>query len=143
MGGLNAHSNQYWKGNGGQVWLNDVVWDRLKSFELKLIPEWEEVPDGMTTKRVLLGMMVEGSFVYRKTDLNYNNIITEIAEYYMKGIIPDVSLIVKDENVATGTTQRFKVTNLTFDEVDIISWEEKALTEIELAFVAEKVVPLE
>lgn len=132
-------SNQYWNGSNGNVWLNDKVFEKVKGFEIKMIPEWEDVPNGLSTERVLLGYSYEGKFAYRKTDGNCNTAIDLLFEEYSKGIVPDVSLVGKAFNGATKKTQRIKASGITFDELVLQQWEEKSVSELELTFKASSV----
>lgn len=131
-------SNQYWTGNGN-IWVNDREWDKIKSFECKATYEWEDVPSGMTTDRVLMGVAYEGSFSYRKTDKNYNTAMDLIFEEYSKGNVPSVTINSKAYNKATGKTQRIKIKNITFDELMLQQWEEKSVIEMEMPFKASDV----
>ena len=143
MSNANNRSNNYWNGSNGDLWVNDADWDKVKSFALKMILEWEDVPNGMGTDRVLLGYSYEGAFTYRKTDKNYNKAIDLLFAEYAAGRVPDVSIVSKAYNKATGKRQRIKVTGITFDEVDLQNWEEKTVGEIEMPFKASDVEILE
>ena len=132
-------SNNYWNGSNGDLWVNDETWDKTKSFEVKMLLEWEDVPNGMGTDRVLLGHAYEGAFAYRKSDKNYNKAIDLLFAEYAAGRVPDVSLVSKAYNRATGKTQRIRVTGITFDEIALQNWEEKTVGEIEMPFKASNV----
>lgn len=134
-----SKGNQYWNGSNGNLWVNDSTWDKVKSFDLKMMPEWEDIPDGMSTVRTLVGYSYEGSFSYRKSDSNYNAAIDLLFREYSQGRIPNVSIVSKVFNRATGKTQRIKATGITFDELDLQSWEERAPGEVEMPFKAENV----
>lgn len=134
-----SNGNQYWNGSNGQIWVNDKTWDKVKSFEVKMNMEWEDIPNGLSTERVLMGYSYEGSFVYRKSDDNYNTAIDLLFNNYSKGEIPDVSIIGKSYNKVSGKTQRIKISGITFDEIMLQKWEEKSITEGELAFKASSV----
>lgn len=129
-------SNQYWNGTNGNIWVNDMAFDKVKSFEVKMTIEWEDIPNGLSTERVLMGYNYEGSFAYRKTDKNYKTAIDLLFEEYSSGRVPDVSIVSKAYNHATGKTQRIKISGITFDEITLQKWEEKTIGEEELAFKA-------
>lgn len=134
-----SNSNTYWNGSNGDLWVNDEAWDKVKSFEVRMILEWDDVPNGMKTVRNLLGYTYEGNFTYRKSDKNYNKAIDLLFEEYRAGRVPDVSIVGKAYNRATGKTQRIRVTGITFDEVALQNWEERTTTEIEMSFQASEV----
>lgn len=132
-------SNQYWNGSNGDLWVNDEVWDKVRSFEVRMVLEWENIPNGMKTERALMGYNYEGSFTYRKSDRNYNKAIDLLFEEYRAGRVPDVTIVGKAYNRATGKTQRIRITGITFDEVMLQNWEERTATEIEMPFQASDV----
>ena len=131
-------SNQYWTGNGN-IWVDDAEFEKVKSFELKMTMEWEDVPNGLTTERVLLGYGYEGNFAYRKTDKNRRTIMDKIFAEYSAGRTPDVTIVGKAYNKASGKTERVKVSGITFDELTLQNWEEKSVVEQEIAFKASHV----
>lgn len=134
-----SNSNQYWNGSNGDLWVNDSIWDKVKSFEVKMLMEWEDVPNGLKTDRALMGFNYEGNFSYRKSDKNYNQAIDLLFAEYAAGRVPDVSIVSKAYNRATGKTQRIKVTGITFDEVTLQNWEERTVSEVEMPFFASNV----
>lgn len=134
-----SNSNQYWNGSNGDLWVNDEVWDKVKSFEVRMVLEWEDVPNGMQTDRTLMGYSYEGSFSYRKSDRNYNKAIDLLFAEYKAGRVPEVTIVGKAYNRATGKTQRIRVTGITFDELTLQNWEERTVTEIEMPFKASNV----
>lgn len=140
---MNERSNMYWNGSNGKLWVNDETWDKVKAFEVKMLLEWEDVPNDQTTDRVLMGHAYEGSFTYRKSDNNYNKATDLLFESYSKGIVPDVSIIGKAYNKATGKRSRVKISNITFDEVTLQKWEERNVEEVEMPFKASVVEILE
>lgn len=130
------NQNLYWKGRDGNLWVNDEAFEKVKEFECKMTMEWEDVPDGMTKDRVLMGYAVEGSFTYRKTDNNHAIILDLILDNYIKGIVPDVNIIGKAFNGATNVTERLKISGITFDELQLQKWGEKSLVEVQIPFKA-------
>lgn len=136
------NSNNYWTGSNGNLWVNDSEFDKVKSFECKMTIEWEDVPNGLTTDRVLMGYAYEGTFSYRKTDKNHSVVMDLIFTDYSNGVVTDVSIIGKAFNKATNKVERIKITGITFDELQIQKWEEKSLVEVEMPFKASKVEKL-
>ena len=136
MSTANSRSNQYWNGSNGQIWLDDSEFDKVKSYEIKMTIEWEDIPAGLRQDRMLLGYEYEGSFAYRKSDKNHRSLMDKVFESYAKGIVPEVSIVGKAFNKATGITERIKAIGITFDELTIMNWEEKSATEVEVPFKA-------
>lgn len=136
-------ANQYWNGSNGNIWVNDSEWDKVKSFEVKMVIEWEDVPNGLSTDRVMLGYAFEGQFSYRKTDDNYNRAMDLLFEEYSQGRVPDVSIVGKAYNRKSGKTQRIKISDITFDEIMLQQWEEKSVVEMEMPFKAGNVEVLQ
>lgn len=140
---MDARSNQYWNGSNGEIWVNGVEVDKIKSFELNMTVEWEDVPVDLTTDRVLLGYSYEGNLSYRKADSNYNLAMNTLFESYQKGVVPEVSIVAKAYNRASGNTQRIKISGITFDNLPIQQWEEKSVVEIDMDFKAHSVEVLQ
>lgn len=134
-----SKGNTYWNGSNGNIWVNDSEWDKVKSFEVKMAMEWEDIPSGMTTDRMLTGYAYEGMFSYRKSDSNYNKAIDLLFAEYSAGRVPNVTIVGKAFNRATGKTQRIRVSNITFDELVLQSWEERTPGEMEMPFKASEV----
>src|SRR5690625_144144 len=109
-----SNSNEYWNGSNGDLWVNDEAWDKVMNFEVKMMLEWEDIPNGMTTDRALLGMNYEGSFTYRKSDKNYNKAMDLLFDEYSQGRVPEVNIVGKAYNRATGKTQRIRISGITF-----------------------------
>lgn len=135
----NARSNQYWNGSNGEIWVNSVALDKVESFEITQEVEWEEIPAGLSDDRMLLGYSYTGSLTYRKTDKNYNSAIELLFQSYQQGIVPDVTIVAKAFNRASGKTQRIEITGITFDSLPIQEWEAKSSVEISLDFSAYEV----
>lgn len=129
-----AEGNKYWNGSNGRIWCNDTLWDAVSSFEGKVEWEFEEVPDGMSYVQVPIGYKVSGSIKMRKTD---SKVLKLAAEDYKHGIVPDIKLVGKAMNVATGQVERVAYTGVTFDETTLTNFEEKKVMEIEVPFKAE------
>lgn len=143
MATMDAISNQYWNGSNGEIWVNGVSLDKIKSFEINMAVEWEDVPNQLTTDRVLLGYGYEGNLSYRKTDSNYNSAIELLFSSYQNGVVPEVTIIGKAFNRASGNTQRIRISGITFDNLPIQSWEEKSVVEIDMDFKASTVEVLQ
>lgn len=137
-----AASNEYWVGSNGTIWINDKEHVKTSSFEAKMVFEWEDVPNGLRTERVLLGYGHEGSFKYRMTDSNASTLTDLLLDSMSKGVVPDISIVCKATNKASGKTERYKFTGITFDELPIQNWEEKTVVEKEFAFKADECIKL-
>lgn len=136
MSTANSRSNQYWNGSNGQLWANDREFDKVKEFEIKMMLEWEDIPDGMKTDRMLLGTGYEGKFSYRKSDTNHKTVLDLAFEDLSNGIVPEISLVGKAFNRTSGKTERVKIVGITFDELTIQNWSEKSSVEVEVPFKA-------
>lgn len=131
-------SNEYWTGNGN-MWMDDVEFEKIKSFEAEMEIEWEDVPEGLSTVRVMLGHSYSVKFAYRKTDKNSKVIMEKIFEEYVNGRTPEVKIVGKAYNKATGKTERIEVSGITFDKLTLQKWEEKSVVENEIEAKASKV----
>lgn len=140
---LNADSNQYWNGSNGEIWVNGTTLDKVYQFEIMQEITWEEVPSGLTEDRVLMGYSYTGSLTYRKTDKNYNSAMDLLFLDYQEGRVPDVRIVAKAFNRASGNTQRLEIAGITFDSLPLQAWEERSVSEVTLDFKAKDVRKLQ
>jgi hypothetical protein len=132
-------NNTYWNGSNGKLWLNDSTFEKVKSFALTMKIDWEEMSCGLATERTIKGYSYTGSFTYVKTDNNHTTILDTVFDDYSEGTITNITIIGKAYNPATSKTEKIKISGITFDELQLQKWEEKSITEVEMAFSASAV----
>lgn len=117
-------------GNDCMVWINNEIWDEIKSFEWKVTGNFEEVNflgDPRTYKKYM-GFDGEGTITMNKKKSRGAQLL---AEAYKTGIMPDVKIVTKTTNKSTGMSERAVFTGITFSEFGGKS-EAKGLSEEEL-----------
>jgi len=124
--------NQVVSGNDAMVWINNEIWDDISSVEHKITGEFEDVKflgDKRTYKKYL-GYTGEGT-------LNLNKVHSRgamiLGEAFKTGIMPEVKIILKIKNEATGRAERIALLDVTFTEFGA-STESKSIITEELPF---------
>lgn len=118
-------------GTNGSVYINNELIGDLKSIELKVTGNFEDVNvcGDPSTHSIYTGYTGEGSIVFYKTS---SRGITLLAEAYKTGIMPEVKIITKLEDKNTGKSERASVEEVVFTEFALAKFESKALVEEEL-----------
>lgn len=119
-------------GNDCMVWINNVIWDDIKSFEYKITGNFEDINflgDPRTHKKYT-GFDGEGTLTMNKTKSRGAQIL---AEAFKTGIMPDVKIVSKVMNQSTGTVERAVFSGIIFTEFGG-KYEAKGLSEEELPF---------
>lgn len=129
-----ANGNMYWNGSNGRCWISDELYSNVSSFEAKLTMEFEEINNGMETIKVPVGYKISGTVKLKKTGGETKKLLTADI---LKGIMPDIKIVSKTMNHATGQVERIAYRGVTFNDYDLGSFEEKKVGEIELPFDAE------
>lgn len=127
--------SQVLNGTYGEVWLNDEYMAEATSLEAKISLKKTEVN---MVGRLNPGQKVTGSENKGTLKMNHvtSNLKKTIAESLKKGKTPSFTLIsaLSDPDAIGGQTERVKLTGVTFDEVDLINFENGKLGEQSYAF---------
>ena len=126
-------TNRIMNGTFGDIWVNNIKYIDLKSFEAKATAEYEDVKlQGKLGKgRKYMGYEGAGSIVTHKV---YSRGARLMADAFKTGIMPDVKIISKLDDPAAFGAERVVYSGVTFDEVTLAKFESGALGEEELAF---------
>lgn len=119
-------------GNESVVWVNNEIWDDIKSIEFKMTGEFEDVTfmgDPRTHKKYL-GFTGEGTITTNKM---YSRGATLLGDAFKTGIMPDVKIVTKITNKSTGKSERIAISGITFSEFGG-STEAKTIASEELPF---------
>ena len=133
-----------YNGTNGTLWLStddmEIPVGSIQSFQLKQTNEWEDVNEAefYGKKKRLLGYELTGTISKYKVGIEMLNIMEE----YQKGNTPDISLIGTVRNPNTGGVQVVKIIGVTFNEGDILNFEQKTATREEIPFAAEEWKPI-
>lgn len=136
------NTNKVLTGTNGFVWLNGKLLANIKKCELKVTGSFEDVGfcgDGATYS-VYTGWSGEGSITLQKVD---SSILALLADAYKSGVMPDIKIVSKLTDRATGQSQRVAVEEVTFSEFHLMNIEQKALAEEEVPLKFAKYTVLE
>jgi hypothetical protein len=123
--------NRVLSGNEGEVWLNGDLLGDLKSIELKVTGNFEDVNfcgDNATYQRYM-GWTGEGSIKLQKSTSRGAKLL---ANAFKTGIMPDIKIITKLRDLNTGNAERVSVEDVTITEFMLTNFESKSLIEEEL-----------
>lgn len=124
-------------GTFGTLWVNNVKWQDIKSFEAKATANYEEVKISgkLGSSRKYMGYDGAGSITTHKI---YSRGAKLVAEGFKTGIMPDIKMISKLADPAAFGAERVVYTGVTFDEVTLSKFENNTPGEEELAFKFEE-----
>jgi len=124
-------ANKILSGNNGNVWFNGKLASTIKSIELKITCNFEEVTvcgeNGTYNKYT--GWAGEGTMTWNKID---STVISLLADAYKTGIMPDIKIVTKLTDKATGKSERAAVSDVVITEFFLAKFESKALIEEEI-----------
>ena len=132
---MGFNTNETLNGTDGKLWINDTLCSSIKSFTLKQKNVFESIDKAgqLTTSRRLVGIELTGTISKFKID----NSIAGIMKEYADGNAPEIKLIGLLENKTTGLMQRAIIKGVTFDELDIINFEQKKVIVEDIPYEAE------
>lgn len=132
---MGFNTNETLNGTDGKLWINDTLCASIKSFTLKQKNVFETIDKAgqLTTSRRLVGIELTGTISKFKID----NSIAGIMKEYADGNAPEIKLIGLLENKTTGLMQRAIIKGVTFDELDIINFEQKKVIVEDIPYEAE------
>lgn len=132
---MGFNTNETLNGTDGKLWINDTLCASIKSFTLKQKNVFETIDKAgqLTTSRRLVGIELTGTISKFKID----NSITGIMKEYADGNAPEIKLIGLLENKTTGLMQRAIIKGVTFDELDLINFEQKKVIVEDIPYEAE------
>ena len=130
------NKNRIINGSHGKVFLDGVKLSNAKSMEAKVSMNYEEIPqpESLTTGQRYMGYSIAGTIVLHKID---SFMADKLCEGIRSGVMPDATIISSLEDPAAYGYERVELTGVTFDELTLMKWENRTLTEEELPFKAE------
>jgi hypothetical protein len=116
--------NKILKGNSGNVWLNGKLMATLKNIELKVTGNFEDVNfcGDNATHSLYTGWSGEGSMSWGKID---STVLKLLADGYKTGNMPEIKIITKLTDQATGKSERAAVRNVIITEFFLAKFESK------------------
>jgi hypothetical protein len=118
-------------GNSGNVWFNGKLVTTIKSIELKISGNFEEVSvcGDPATYYEYTGFAGEGNMTWNKVD---STVLSIMADAYKSGVMPDIKIITKLTDKATGKSERTAVSNVVISEFFLAKFEAKGIIEEEI-----------
>lgn len=129
----NFNPNTIMNGTFGDVWVNNVKFMEIKSFEAKATGEYEDVniQGSLGKARKYMGFDGSGTMVCHKV---YSRGLSLLAEGFRTGKLPEIKMISKLEDPSALGAERIVYYGVTFDEITLAKFESKAVGEEELPF---------
>lgn len=123
--------NQILTGSAGNVWLQGKLLAQVKSIELKVSGNFDDINfcGDTATYSKFSGWNGEGTLTMYKID---STVLKLIADAYNSGDMPDIKIVTKLTNVKTGKSERVAVSGITITEFTLAKFEAKANVEEEL-----------
>lgn len=123
--------NQILTGSAGNVWLQGQLLAQVKSIELKVSGNFDDINfcGDTATYSKFSGWNGEGTLTMYKID---STVLKLIADAYNSGDMPDIKIVTKLTNVKTGKSERVAVSGITITEFTLAKFEAKANVEEEL-----------
>jgi len=118
-------------GTNGNVWFNGKLISTLKSIELKITGNFEEVSycGNFGTENIYTGWSGEGSITMGKID---STVISLLADAYKSGNMPELKIVTSLTDKATGKSERASVSGVIITEFYLAKFETKSIIEEEI-----------
>ena len=130
------NKNRIINGSHCKVFWDGVKLSNAKSMEAKTIMAYEEInqPGSLTTAQRYMGYSIAGTITLYKID---SFAAEKMVDAIKSGVMPESTIIAALEDPAAYGYERVELTGVTFDELTLMSWENRTLGEEELPFKAE------
>lgn len=134
-------TNETFNGTDGTLWVNNTPCMSIQQFVLKQTNIYEEIKKAnkLSKSRRLVGVEHKGTIQKYKVDNSFISLMKE----YKDGGEPEIKLIGKISNKATGITERVEVTGVTLDELNILDFEQQKVVTEEIPYEAEDWNPID
>ena len=122
-------------GTHGSLWINDEEIAELKSFQVKVEFQKEEVKTvgSMATDTKYMGYTVKGSLALHKVN---SRMIKNLSDGVKSGKMPKFTLMGKLADPDADGVERIAVKNVSFDDLTLMDWEVGAIGQSEHPFTA-------
>lgn len=133
-------TNKIIRGTNGRLWMNDKLLANVKSFECKLKLNYEDIDENGNPiqQRRYTGASIEGTMVLHKVD---SYVLKLMKDAVLSMDMPDINMVAKVSDPSVTGMERVKLSNVTFDEVGMASFENAKVGEESIPFRAGSYVP--
>lgn len=132
----NVKQNGFLSGTNSDVWVNGEKLTNVASYEAKVTGSFDDVDTvgSYATRQQYHGYKIEGTIVFHKLS---SSVMSKLAKAYKSGIMPEITIVSKQYDPATGAAERVAVTGVVFTEFSLAMLEAKSVTDEEFPFSAE------
>lgn len=133
-------TNKIIRGTNGRLWMNDKLLANVKSFECKLKLNYEDIDENGNPiqQRRYTGASIEGTMVLHKVD---SYVLKLMKDAVLSMDMPDINMVAKVSDPSVTGMERVKLSNVTFDEVGMASFENAKVGGESIPFRAGGYVP--
>lgn len=126
-------ANEVINGTFGAVWVNGQKFANIIQFESKLTFNYEEIniAGDPSTHQKFMGYSGEGTMTFHKVD---SSILKIVMSDLKKGKMPEIMMVGKVDDPAALGAERIQFNEVTFDEISLLKFENKALGSEEVPF---------
>lgn len=134
--------NEIINGTYGKVYINGNKFANIKTFEAKLVMQYEEVDiaEDPGKQQRYMGYSGEGTMTLHKVD---SGILKLVSEDIKAGKMPEIMMVGAVSDPSALGTERIQFDGVTLDEIMLLKFEQKTLTEEEVPFKFADFTPLE
>lgn len=125
--------NKILRGSYGKVWIDGELFANIKKFEAKVEAKYEdvEIAGQLGKKRRYVGFEGKGTATLHKID---SSIAKKLNQQFKTGDIMDSKMVVALDDPTAYGSERVEILEVTFDELTLMNFEQKAIIEEELPF---------
>lgn len=127
--------NKVLNGTFGRVWVNDMRMSGVKKFEAKVTMDYETInfQEELGDDYEYMGYSIEGTMVLHKMD---SRMAIMLADGIQTGNLPDTTMVGRLSDPRSHGHERVLLEGVVFDELTLISMENKTIGEEEVPFKA-------
>ena len=128
-------TNKIIRGTNGRLWVNDKLMANVKKFECKIKLKYEDIDENGNPiqQRRFTGASIEGTMVLHKVDSYALKLIKDGVKTMN---MPDINMVSSVSDPSVTGMERVKLSNVTFDETDLASFENAKVREESIPFKA-------
>lgn len=130
---MSVNANRILKGSNGQAWLDTELLSNLTQIEAKVKGEFSDhnFCGDAATYSSFDGWSGEGTLTFKKLD---SKLWGKVAEGYLSGVMPEVTITTSLIDQATGKAERVKIEGIVFTEFTLAGFKAKETIEEEFPF---------
>lgn len=130
---IDYRGNRRWSGNYGRVWIDGSMIFEISAFEIKVVADREDVIIGNSKDSKVVSLTGEGTLTIKKV---FNRGFKIMLNNWKKGRDLRLTLVgvLRDPDMNGSGEERIEVTNLWFNELDVMHFTKGEVVETEIPF---------